>query len=147
MIRLLLGAAVLLPLLFLMLLLGCALRTAPEELYPAWLLEQWNEAQFNITRLRQPPPGSPFKVSPNGVTFDAVDGMFDCGGVITAGCTYPNGKMIRYNRLAPTVLHHEAGHLILYLMHDPRWHEFEHREWCELPPPYGWEYFCEREKR
>ena len=45
------------------------------------------------------------------------------------GCFHPDGlggPRIEWDRAAPSILHHESGHAILWALKDPRWDCFEH---------------------
>jgi hypothetical protein len=45
------------------------------------------------------------------------------------GCFHPDalgGPRIEWDRAAPSILHHESGHAILWAVQDPRWDCFEH---------------------
>ena len=45
------------------------------------------------------------------------------------GCFHPDapgGPRIEWDRAAPSILHHESGHAILWALENPRWDCFEH---------------------
>jgi hypothetical protein len=45
------------------------------------------------------------------------------------GCFHPDavgGPRIEWDRHAPSILHHESGHAILWALGDPRWDCYEH---------------------
>lgn len=53
-------------------------------------------------------------------------GAFDCGGQEANGCFHTRGRLIEWNVYTPSVIRHEAGHGILFVLGDDGWKCFEH---------------------
>jgi hypothetical protein len=108
-------------------LIGCeASLTRPGEV-PDWIREEWKIGQDLLVERAG---SGVYNVHPEHFSFVEHDGIVDCD--------YPNGcngkfvhgfghtPTIHYNKLTPTVIHHEAMHAILWKLGHPDFECIEH---------------------
>jgi hypothetical protein len=66
------------------------------------------------------------RVRPEDFTFKYHPDQFMCGGELADGCFTSSARTIGYNVQQIHVIQHEAGHAILYALHDDRWKCYGH---------------------
>lgn len=110
-------------------LLGCISPLTPTGDLPAWVHDEWAVGQESVEALIGPEAHT---IHPEMFQWEAVDGVFDCGGKRANGCFSPSRRLVRYNTETPSVVRHEAGHAILWKLGRECWRDYEHIDY-----PYG----------
>ncbi len=96
----------------------------PQVVYSEWEIAQKNVETYVGERAHS--------VSPELFLWKELPGKLPCppnDEPRFSGCFHPNGvggPRIEWDRAAPSILHHESGHAILWALQDPRWDCFEH---------------------
>ena len=93
---------------------GCA-PTTPDIQHLELIQLEWGIGQDEVAAIYG---GQAFDHSWVEVGWEAIDGRFKCGRVLSNGCYQHNAfrKTIRWNTQTPKVIRHEAGHAIIDLM-------------------------------
>lgn len=97
----------------------------PSSVEP-WVQEEWTIAQSKLATQYSLPEAN--EVSPELVRWEPRPGPFYCGSKLSNGCFSTRwGPKVQYNVQTPSVVRHEAGHAILWILNDARWRCYEHK--------------------